>query len=298
MIQYLVKKRKITLLFFTIVVMYGFISFFQLPRQEVPDIVSNKAIVTTVLPGASPEKVEQTVTKIVEEKINEIQGLESITSESKQQISIITVEAKKGVDAKAKWEELRKKVQDSEKDLPADAKQPIVNDELSRTFIQTLAVTADSEEKLYSLRDTVKSWKDQLRTLPNISDISINGLPEKEVRVEIDTWKLNQFGIQWPQVSAAILKENNKMPLGDFDIKDRVYQLKIRESYDPDELNNTIIANSKDGFPIYLKDVGKVYTDTEKVETYVYYNGKPAISISIEAEIGSDVPLSKKMSTR
>ncbi len=296
MIQYIVKKRKITLLFFVMVMMVGFLSFFQLPRQEIPDIVVSVATVTTVLPGASPEKVEQTVTKKIEEKINELQGLNYISSTSSFGVSTIIVEAKPEVDAKQKWDELRKKVKDAEKDLPADAKQPIINDDLNRTFVQTFNITAPTREQLYSLRDMLKSWKDQLRTIRGVADVSIEGLPDQEVRVDVDTQKLQQFGITWGQVLNAVKTENEKIPLGDYDVNNRTYQLKIVESKDPKELENVIISRSKDGFPIYLRDIGKVSLTTEKVDFLAYHNGKPAVTMSINAEMGSDVPnLQKKV---
>lgn len=296
MIQYIVKKRKITLLFFVMVMMVGFLSFFQLPRQEIPDIVVSVATVTTVLPGASPEKVEQTVTKKIEEKINELQGLNYISSTSSFGVSTIIVEAKPEVDAKQKWDELRKKVKDAEKDLPADAKQPIINDDLNRTFVQTFNITAPTREQLYSLRDMLKSWKDQLRTIRGVADVSIEGLPDQEVRVDVDTQKLQQFGITWGQVLNAVKTENEKIPLGDYDVNNRTYQLKIVESKDPKELENVIISRSKDGYPIYLRDIGKVSLTTEKVDFLAYHNGKPAVTMSINAEMGSDVPnLQKKV---
>ncbi|TGU97318.1 efflux RND transporter permease subunit, partial [Mesorhizobium sp. M00.F.Ca.ET.186.01.1.1] len=89
MIKYIVAKRKITLLFFIMVVLVGFLSFFQLPKQESPDIIVNLATVTTIYPGASPEKVEQTVTKKLEEKINELQGLNYVSSTSSLGVSFI-----------------------------------------------------------------------------------------------------------------------------------------------------------------------------------------------------------------
>lgn len=109
MIKYIVAKRKITLLFFIMVVLVGFLSFFQLPKQESPDIIVNLATVTTIYPGASPEKVEQTVTKKLEEKINELQGLNYVSSTSSLGVSFIIVEAKSDVDPKQKWDELRKR---------------------------------------------------------------------------------------------------------------------------------------------------------------------------------------------
>ncbi|MFP3388902.1 efflux RND transporter permease subunit [Brevibacillus sp. SIMBA_040] len=294
MIEYIVRKRKITLLFFTMVVLVGFMSFFQLPKQESPDIIVNMAIVTTIYPGASPEKVEQTVTKKLEEKINELQGLNYIASTSSLGVSSIIVETKGDVDPKQKWDELRKKVKDAEADLPADAKQPIINDDLNRTFVQSFAVTADTKEELYSMRTMIKAWKDQLRTLPNVADVLVEGLPKQEVHIEVDTQKLSQYGITWGQVMMAVKKENEKIPLGDLTTDKRTYQLKLAENENVEELNQVIISRSKEGFPIYLKDIGSVEMTTETVAFNSYFNGKPAITLSVNAETGSDVPSLQK----
>lgn len=290
MIDYIVRKRKITLLFFVMVVMVGFLSFFQLPKQESPDIIINLATVTTVYPGASPEKVEQTVTKKLEQKINELQGLNYISSTSRLGVSVIVVETKSGVDPKQKWDELRKKVKDAEAELPEDAKQPIINDDLNRTFVQTIAITADTREQVNSLRSMLKSWKDQLRTIPNVADVTIDGLPEQEVRIDVDTQKLSHYGLTWGQVMMAVKNENERIPLGDLTTDSRTYQLKIAENHNVEELNNLIISRTREGYPIYLKDIGKVTLTTEQVKSYSYYNGKPSVSLSINAETGSDVP--------
>lgn len=294
MIKYIVKKRKITLLFFVMVVLVGFLSFFQLPKQESPDIIVNVATVTTVYPGASPEKVEQTVTKKLEEKINELQGLSYISSTSSLGVSSIIVEAKSDVDPKQKWDELRKKVKDAEAELPADAKQPIINDDLNRTFVQTFAVTADSREQLYSMRDMLKSWKEQLRTIPGVADVQVEGLPKQEVHIEVDTQKLSQYGITWSQVMMAVKRENEKTPLGDLTTDKRTYQLKLAENTNVEELNNVLVSRTQEGFPIYLKDIGQVKLTTETVKATSYYNGKPSVSVSINAETGSDVPSLQK----
>lgn len=290
MIEYIVRKRKITLLFFVMVVLVGFFSFLQLPRMEMPHIVVNLATVTTVYPGASPEKVEQMVTKKLEEKINEIQGLNYISSTSAPGVSSLLVETKSGVDPKQTWEELRKKVKDAEADLPSDAMQPIINDDLNRTFVQTIAVTADTQEQLYSLRDTIESWKDQLRTLPNVADVTVQGLPEQEVHIEVDAQTLSDYGLSWSQVLSAVKAENERTPLGELSSGSRTYQLSLPHYTNVEELNRVLISRTPEGYPIYLEDVARVELTTEKVSFLAYFNGKPSVSISINAETGSDVP--------
>lgn len=297
MIEFIVRKKKITILFFIITVIGGIYGFITLPRQESPDTTSYTAVVTTVLPGGTPEKVEQTVTKKIEERIKEIQGLKSITSESRDSVSIITVEVNKKQDPKEKWDELRKKVQDAESDLPDNSKKPQVNDDLSKTFIQTLNITSNSLEELYNMRSDIDNWKDQLRTIPGVADVTIIGLPEKQVKVDLDTQKLYNYGVTWKQVTAAIQGNRDKTPLGNLDNENHRYQLVLSESYNPEDLNNIIVSTSKSGTPIYLKDIGQAYMSTEKVDHYIYHNSKPAINISINAEVGTDVPSAQKRVT-
>lgn len=290
MIEYLLKKRKITLLFFVMVIITGFLSFLQLPRQQEPDVIINQATVTTIYPGAPAEKVEQTVTKKIEQRIKELQGVKNITSSSGSGYSFILVEAEDGVDPKKEWDELRKKVQDAESDLPDEAEKPVVNDDLNRQAFYTLHLTADSQDQLYSLRETVKSWKDRLRTVPGVADVTVGGLPEQEARVEVDTRRLAQYGITWTQVVEALKSENEKTPTGDLSIKGRIYQLKLPDTYRLEDLNRVIVTRSAGGFPVYLQDVGRAYLATEKVKTYVYHNGRPAIVMGVIVEKGTDIP--------
>ncbi|MTV49765.1 MMPL family transporter [Heliobacillus mobilis] len=294
MIEYVVKKRKITLLFFVMITLLGLFSFWGLPKQEQPDIVVRTASVTTIYPGAMPSKVEQAVTRKIEEQIKEIHGLKSITSTSSLGVSSIIVECKDDVEPEGRWEELRKKVKDAEKDLPEDCKQPVVNDDLNRTFIITFNISADRHEDLYSLREMIQNWKDQLRTIPNVSNVTVTGLPDEEVRVTVDSQKLRNFGLSWGQVLNAVKQLNEKAPLGDIQGDERTYELSLREVNDVAEFGRSLIARTSEGTPVYLNDLGKVELTTKPVEVYAYHNGRPAISISVSPETGSDIPSVQK----
>jgi multidrug efflux pump subunit AcrB len=289
-IEFLLKKRKITILFFIMVVAVGLLSFLQLPRQEMPDITITFAIVTTTYPGASPERMEQAVTGKLEQKIKELQGIKTITSTSGFGYSSIVVESKEGVEPQKLWDELRKKVKDAEADLPDGANKPVINDDLNRTAFYTVNITADTREHLYALRDTLDNWKDQLRTLPNVADVTIGGLPDQEIRVDVDPRKLQHYGIAWTQVLAAVKAENERVPIGDLDAGSRSYQLILPDSYNPEDLNNVIVSQSRDGFPVYLKDIGSARLSQGDADIYVYQNGKPAVVLGVVVEKGTDVP--------
>ena len=290
MIEFLIKKRKITLLFFTMLMAIGILSLMQLPRRENPDITITYAVVTTTYPGAPPEKIEQTVTRKMEQKIKELQGIKNITSTSGFGYSSIVLESKDGVEPKQLWDELRKKVKDAEADLPDGANQPIVNDDLLMSSFYTIDVTADNREQLYSLRDTMKNWRDQLRTLPNVADVTISGIPEQEVRVEIDLARLQHYGIAWNQVMSALKAENEKTPIGDFKSQGQVYQLILPDTYQVEQLNQVIVSRTEGGFPVYLRDVGRAYLSEGEEKVYAYHNDKPAVVLGVLVENGTDVP--------
>ncbi|MFB0829345.1 efflux RND transporter permease subunit [Brevibacillus laterosporus] len=290
MIEYFIKKRKITLVFFTMVVLIGIFVSLSLPKQESPDTIVSMATVTTIYPGATPEKMEQTVTKKLEEKINEVQGIKSISSESRSGISLITVRSESKVEPKKVFEELRKKVKDAEADLPEEAEQPIINDDMSRTFIQTFQITAESFEEILQLRDTLDLWKDQLRTIPGVSDVSILGLPKQELKIYVNAQRLQQYKISWTQVMNAVRTKNETTPLGDVNVDTRKYQLTLPVSYKADTFNKVIVTRTKEGVPVYLQDIATISDSTKRLEYRTYYNGKPAVTVSINAELGSDVP--------
>ena len=290
MIEFFLRKRKVTLLFFVMITILGVITALQLPKQEQPDVVISVANVTTVFPGASPEKVEQTVTTEIEQHIKEIQGIKTINSDSGHGYSSITVWLTDDVDPEEKWDELRKKVTDAEAELPEGVRKPIVNDNLAAVSFLTFNVTASNREQLLSLRETLDNWKDRLRTIPGVANAEYWGLPEREVRVELDTWKMQHYGVTWPQVMGAVKGENERIPIGNLDVAGRTFQLILPEDYRWENLNNVTVSLTPDGFPVYLKDVGNVTLTTEKTEVYAYQNGKPCVIMGISVEEGTDVP--------
>lgn len=294
MIQYLLERRKITILFFIMAFLIGTLSFFQLPSQESPDVIIDMALVTTVMPGASPEKMEQTVTKKLEQRIKELQGIKSIESTSAFGYSVIVVEAESGVDPAEKWDELRKKVKDAEADLPPDADQPVINDDLARNAFYTFNITADQVDQLYQLRSILKSWKEQLRTLPGISQVTIVGLPDQEVRIELDSNKLRLYNIAWAQVMGAVKAENERIPIGEIKVEGTTYQLKLPSSYELDQLNQIVVGKTAQGFPVYMQDIGRAYLTPEDTTVYAFHNGKPALVMGLGVEKRTDAPSTQK----
>ncbi|UNK16003.1 efflux RND transporter permease subunit [Paenibacillus sp. N3/727] len=294
MIEYLVKKRKITLLFFIMAMVVGAFSFVRLPQQEMPDIVIKYATITTIYPGASAQKIEQTVTKILEQKVKEIQGVKEINSTSSEGYSLIVIKAHDDANTKEVWDKLRKNVQDVRGELPEGSKIPEVNDDLASSFIGSYAVTAESKEDLYKLNELMTNWRDQLRALPGVAKVELKGIPKQEIHVSVDSSKLQQYHISWEQVLVAVEGEKQRVPTGAISFNNRSYQLIVKDVDHLDILNNLLVTRSQSGAPVYLNDIATVEFTHAKSEYFAYYNGKPVVTISIGAETGSDVPTMNK----
>lgn len=290
MIKYIVQKRKITLLFFVVLIIVGIASGLQLPKQLMPDVVVKQAMVTTVYAGANPDRVEQTVTKVLEQKIKEVSNLKTVTSTSSAGISSILIEAQPDANAETVWNELRKKIQDVEADLPDDADKPIVNDNLTKSFVQSFALYGKSTDDIWALNDLMRTWEDQLRSVEGVTDVVIDGIPDQQVRIDADMNKLQQYGIAWESILQAIQSSNDRVPTGTIDNGTRSYELNVPLSYDVNKLKKIVVYRSESKVPVYLEDVADVQLSHAKAEYLSYYNGIPAIAIKISSEVGSDVP--------
>ncbi|TKJ92831.1 AcrB/AcrD/AcrF family protein [Paenibacillus sp. CFBP13512] len=289
MIEFFIRKRKVTLLFFVLLILYGVYSGIGLPRQLQPDVVVKTAMVTTTYAGASPELMEQTVTEVLEQKIKEVTDLKTISSTSGNGISTITVQAEDKADAEQVWNELRRKVEDAQSSLPTDADVPIVNDNLAQSFVQSFAIYGKTKEDVYALNDLMNTWKKQLRAIPGITEVAIKGLPEQEISIEADTNKLKQYNISWETVLQGIQSENDRIPVGNLTYDNRTYQLKVDKSDDYNTIKEILIAQTEAGIPVYLKDVADVKM-VPTTESYLsYYNGVPSITMDISSQAGSDV---------
>lgn len=304
MIAKALKFRKITLMFMLIAMIAGIANFTGLQQRENPEITISVASVRTIYPGGAPDKVEQLVTKKLEDKINEMENLSKITSTSQESVSSIIVELVPGTNSKQAWDTLRQKVQEAEKDLPDDAKTPEINTNLAEISEQILHLVVNRPEEFEPLRKIADNWKEQLQTVSGVSTVEIVGLPDQAVKVKLDAAKLEGYMLHWGLISQALQNSRNRVPIGTLDqSNNRLYHQLTGEWESARDVAETVVFRSEQtGSSLKLKDVADVSLSTEKLEQKIFYNGKPALDIAIKAEKGVDIPslqvrIDKKMET-
>lgn len=276
-----IKFRKVTLFTVVFLVIIGLYNYYITPKQEVPDITTSIAIVTTVYPGASPADVEKLVTSKIEDEAAVVSGFDYSRSTSKNSLSIVVVRLDNDADIDKAWSELRQKMDNLQTKLPEGCEKIEVITNLDETA--GIIISMSGEEYTYEeLAAYADEFKMELSKIHGISRFEITGEQKKQVNVEIDISKLNYYELSLQDISKIIASQNIEIPSGNIDDGDVKINVRTSGMYSSlDEVKNTIISVSKyDGSNVRLKDIAKVYMDYEDSNFKIKQNGRNAVLLT------------------
>ena len=208
-----IAKNRVTLTLVTLMVLSGILAYGALPKAKDPGFTVRIAVITTLWPGASPERIEQLVTDKIEKKIQEMPEVRVISSESRTGISIIRAEFYESyTNMRPIFDSLRRKVDRVRSDLPDGIQGPIVNDEFGDVFGSVYALTGDgySYAELKKVADEIR---DRLLAVDLVAKVSINGQQQEVVFVEYNNARLSELGVS-PQQLSGILNSANILSSG------------------------------------------------------------------------------------
>ena len=221
-----------TTLCFVAVIILGLFSFVKLPIDLYPDIDTNTIMVITMYPGASAEDIEQNVTKPLENTLNAVEHLKHITSESRENTSVITLEFEYGYDIDVLTNDVRDKLDMIESQLPDDSENPIIF-KFSTDMIPICLLSVEAKESmagLYKILDDAVA--NPLARIDGVGSVSISGAPKREVHVYVDPKRLEAYNLSVETISAIIGAENRNVPGGSFDIGSNTYALRVQGEFD------------------------------------------------------------------
>ena len=295
-----VKRPVMTALCFVAVIILGLFSLAKLPIDLYPDIDTNQLMVITMYPGASAEDIEQNVTKPLENALNSVEHLKHLTSESRENTSVITLEFEYGYDIDVMTNDVRDKLDMVKSQLPDDAENPIIF-KFSTDMIPICLLSVEATESmpgLYKILDDAVA--NPLARVDGVGTVSISGAPKREVHVYCDPNKLEAYNLTVEQVAQVIGAENTNTPGGSFDIGNNTYALRVQGEFDDTSQLNDIPVGSYNGHIVYLHDVARVVDSLEE-RTQQTYIGTPEGSktgamIIIQKQSGANsVQISEKV---
>jgi len=285
-----------TTLCFVTVIILGLFSLAKLPIDLYPDIDTNTLMVITMYPGASAEDIEQNVTKPLENSLNSVEHLKHITSNSRENTSVITLEFEYGYDIDVLTNDVRDKLDMVKSMLPDDSENPIIF-KFSTDMIPICLLSVQAKESmpgLYKILDDAVA--NPLARVDGVGTVSISGAPKREVHVYCDPARLEAYNLSVEQISNIIGAENRNVPGGSFDIGSNTYALRVQGEFDETQELANIPVGSHEGSIVYLKDVAKIEDSLEERTQQTYNSGKEGAMIVIQKQSGANsVQISEKV---
>ena len=237
-----VKKPVMTTLVFVAVVIIGLFSLNNVPIDLLPDIETNTIMVLTTYEGASAADVETNVTRPLENSLNTVANLKKLTSSSRENRSLITLEFDFGENIDVLTDDVRQKLDMVKSFLPEDATDPIIF-KFSTDMIPVMIISASAEQSLPALYKTLEdNVANPLARIPGVGSVSVNGAPQREVQVFVAPSKLEAYNLTIEAIGNVIRMENMNMPAGNMDIGNETYSLRVQGEFaSPSEMKRLVV---------------------------------------------------------
>lgn len=291
-----VRKPVTTVLVFVAIAILGLFSLSKLPIDLYPDMDQNSIMVITAYPGASAADIETNVSRPLENVLNGISDLKHITSQSKENISIISLEFEYGVDIDVATNDVRDKLDMASTFLPDDADTPrIFKFGMDDIPIVILSVQAnESFPALYKILDD--KVVNPINRISGVGSVSISGVPEREIQVYCDPFKLEAYNLTIEGISSVIAQENRNTPAGIMDIGSSTYSLRVQGEFTDASQMEDIVVGTSGGRNVYLRDVAKVVDTTQERAQETYNDGVIGGMIVVQKQSGANsVAISKSV---
>ena len=273
-----------TALVFIAMAIFGIFSLINISLDRFPKFDANVVMVMSSYPGASAEDIETNLTKVLENSLNGVSDLKDMTSTSKENISLITLEFIEGVDIDVATNDVRDKLDMVNSVLPDGASLPVIfkfsADDMP---IMIMAATADQS---YQALDKILDEKvaTPLARVSGVGTVSIAGAPQREIQVYCDPNKLEAYGLTVAGISQIIASENRNVPSGTIDIGSNAYALRVEKEFNAAEEMLDIVVGHAAGKTIYLRDVARVIDGVEERYQESYINGVQGAQIVIQKQ--------------
>ncbi|MDF2932625.1 MAG: efflux transporter permease subunit [Chryseobacterium sp.] len=276
-----VKNYQFTLIIFVLVAVVGILTLFTMPRSEDPTTHPPQYLVTVIYPGTSPKDMEEQVVKPIENKIYGLENIDKILTTVEDGVAAIQIKFKYGVDVDNKYQEISTEINAlKSSELPKDI-YLIKTEKISSSDVKILQVALVSNTVSgKALRDKADQLKTQLEKITNLREVKYAGIPEQEIRIDLQLDKLAQLKIPLNLVMGSIQSEAADIPGGSINLDSKVFNVKTSGKFkNVEDVANTVIYNAG-GKIIYLKDVANVTYKDGTVNHITRLNGNRCILVT------------------
>ena len=265
-------------------IVLGSYMLINMPRELERDMSFNWALIWVTYPGVSPEEIEKLITKPIEDEIADVNKIESITSTAAEGFTGISVKFDQNISRNEfdkLYQDLRTEL-DKVQNLPEDAEDPVMFKLESNTLTPVIDVVIAGDFSEKERQKLAEELQDEIAAVENVLEVSIYGIRDRQIWVEIDPDRLDRYSLTLGQVVGVLAAKNMNVPAGELKIGRLEYLLRTVGEFDSiDQIQNVIVHQIPGGGKIRIKDVGQVQDTYEEPTVIPRLNGKPAITLSV-----------------
>jgi hydrophobic/amphiphilic exporter-1 (mainly G- bacteria), HAE1 family len=280
-----IKRPTLIVVIFAALAVLGLYSYTQLSYELLPKMTPPVITIMTLYPGASPNEVETSVTKQLEDAVSSLDQIESVNSTSSEGVSFIFVQFDQAADVDIALQNAQRKINEIAFNLPDEAKAPAVSKfALDEIPVIRMGVTSDMPTKEFYqfMKDNIQP---RLSKLKGVGQITLIGGDEREIKINLDAEKIRSYGLSIMQVTNAIKTANLDFPTGKVENSKEQFIVRVAGKFSStDELRNLIVARSNQGGDIKLMDVAEVEDGIKEYKNINRINGITSIGVLIQKQ--------------
>ena len=277
-----VKKPISVVMIFLGVVIFGIYSYLNLPVDFFPKMDPPFISIMTFYPGANAEDVEQNITKILEDQMGTLTNLKNMTSTSKDNTSVISLEFEWSTDLDNATNEVRDAVSMAERTLPDDVDNPTIF-RLSTGMMPVMVMTASAEESYVGISDILDDKLIQpLNRIEGVGSVFMIGAPVRSININIDPRKLDAYHLSVEQIGQVLAANNINLPSGNLEMGKSDIPLRLEGEFENSGVIKNLIISNVNGHPVYLRDVATVQDSLKDLKSYERANGNKTVRIMVQ----------------
>ncbi len=270
------------------VFLFGLDTYNKLPREAAPDVDIPVVLVSTPYIGVSPADIETLVTVPLENELTSLKDVKKMSSTSAEGVSIISLEFEPEVVIEDALQKVRDRVDRAKPKLPSDAEDTEIQ-EISFSDFPIVIVTIAGPQDEEVLKKLGEDLSDRFRRISGVLDAPLAGGRERQIRVQVDPFRLQHYGLKLDDLSGAISNENVNIPGGNVETGDATFLLRVPGEFAAGkEIERAAIKRVGDR-PVFVRDVARVVDGYAERTSYARMNGQPAVSVSVKKRSGANI---------
>lgn len=280
-----INRPSLIIVMFSVFTLLGYIGFTNLSYELMPDFNQPVVVIKTVYPGAEPGEVENSVSRKIEDALSNLEGVDYLATKSLPNASVIIANLEYGTDLDKTMQDAQRYIENIRKDLPADIQDPVMS-KVSPNDLPIMSISATSN---FAATEFYQKMKDEflpeIQQIKGVAEITLLGGQEREIQVEVDHHRLQQYGIPLVQVVEAINRAGIDLPAGEVQTSTDRSSVRLTGKFRSlESIANVQVAMPMPGSPVLVKDVATVRDGVKEQTSISSYNGSLGIGLMLKKQ--------------